>query len=66
MANLLEQAINCNDGDRAAKIIRDRSASKITTWPATASRRNGRLIASSALTSSVNGCIGSPASLADD
>jgi uncharacterized protein HemY len=23
MTNLLEQAINCNDGDRAAKIIRD-------------------------------------------
>jgi hypothetical protein len=23
MANLLEQAINCNDGDRAAKIIMD-------------------------------------------
>jgi len=23
MANLLEQAINCNDGDRAAKIIQD-------------------------------------------
>ena len=23
MANLLEQAINCDDGDRAAKIIRD-------------------------------------------
>jgi hypothetical protein len=23
MSNLLEQAINCNDGDRAAKIIQD-------------------------------------------
>jgi uncharacterized protein HemY len=23
MVNLLEQAINCNDGDRAAKIIQD-------------------------------------------
>ena len=23
MTNLLEQAINCNDGDRAAKIIQD-------------------------------------------
>jgi hypothetical protein len=23
MANLIEQAINCNDGDLAAKIIRD-------------------------------------------
>jgi hypothetical protein len=23
MANLLEQAINCNDGDRAAKMIQD-------------------------------------------
>jgi hypothetical protein len=23
MTNLLEQAINCNDGDRAAKIVRD-------------------------------------------
>ena len=23
MTNLLEQAINCNDGDRAAKMIRD-------------------------------------------
>jgi hypothetical protein len=23
MSNLLEQAINCDDGDRAAKIIRD-------------------------------------------
>jgi hypothetical protein len=23
MANLLEKAINCNDGDRAAKIIQD-------------------------------------------
>jgi hypothetical protein len=23
MTNLIEQAINCNDGDRAAKIIQD-------------------------------------------
>ena len=23
MTNLIEQAINCNDGDRASKIIRD-------------------------------------------
>jgi hypothetical protein len=32
----LSRAINCDDGDRAAKIIRDAfSASKATTWSIT-------------------------------
>jgi len=43
MTNLLEQAINCNDGDRAAKIIQDALGIESddvanycfpTTWPA--------------------------------
>jgi hypothetical protein len=40
MSNLLEQAINCDDADRAAKIIQDatRSASRAMTPSTTASR----------------------------
>jgi hypothetical protein len=64
MRNLIEQAINSNDGDHAAKMIRD--ASKATTWPITVSQRNGQPIASSAPTSSLNGCKPRPASLVDD
>jgi len=37
------------------KLSGTRFASKATTWPATASRSNGQVIVSSALTSSVNG-----------
>ena len=39
MSNILEEAINCNDGDRAAKIIQDalgiESANYVfpKTWP---------------------------------
>ncbi len=38
MANLLEQAINCDDGDRAARIIQDASDEVANyvfpkTWP---------------------------------
>jgi hypothetical protein len=48
MANLLEQAINSNDGDRAAKIIRDAlgiesddvaNYSFPKTWPADREQR---------------------------
>jgi len=32
MTNHLGRAINCNDGDSAASIIQQHSASKPTTW----------------------------------
>jgi len=48
MSNLLEQAINCDDGDRAAKIIRDALGIKATMWSTTAFRRNGQPIVNSA------------------
>jgi len=38
MTNLLEQAINCNDGDLAAKIIRDALALIIGDWLQTEAR----------------------------
>jgi hypothetical protein len=37
MSNLLQQAINCDDPDRAAKIIQDRSVSRAMMWSTTAS-----------------------------
>ena len=48
MSNLLEQAINCDDGDRAAKIIQDALGIKSDdvanyvfprTWPADREQR---------------------------
>ena len=51
MTNLLEQAINCDDGYRAAKIINMPSASKTTTLPTTASRRIGQMTMLCALSS---------------
>jgi hypothetical protein len=56
MANLLQQAINCNDGDRAAKIIKTRSVSRAMTSPIFASRRPGRMIVSSAPALSAKCC----------
>ena len=50
MSNLLERAINCDDGDRAAKIIQDAL---------------GRPIASGALALSASGCRPRRASWAD-
>jgi hypothetical protein len=32
MTNLLEQAIDCDDGERAARIIRDALGTSPTTW----------------------------------
>jgi hypothetical protein len=54
MPNLLAQTINCDDPDRAAKIIRERSASNPTTWSTTASQPSGRLIVSGAPATSVS------------
>jgi len=62
MANLLKQAINCDDGDRAARIIQDALGIKNDdlfnycfpkTWPKNAS---------SAPASSATGCKTRPAS----
>ena len=55
MSNLLEQAINCSDGDQAAKIIQDALGIKVTTSP-TSFPRPGRSTVSSALASSASGC----------
>jgi hypothetical protein len=44
---LLARAINCDDGDRAAKIIQEALGTE-SNEPTPASRRRGRLIASSA------------------
>jgi hypothetical protein len=53
----LEQAIDCNDGDQAARIIQDALGieKKATTSPATSFRRFGQPIVSSALASSASG-----------
>ncbi len=51
----VSEAIDCNDGDQAARIIQDASASTPTTSPTTASRRPGPRTASSAPASSANG-----------
>jgi hypothetical protein len=48
MTNVLEQAINTDDGDAAAKIVRQASASNPTTWPTTYSQRPGQPIVSGA------------------
>jgi hypothetical protein len=67
MTNLLEQAINCNDGDRAAKIIRDAlgiESNDVASYCFPEEWPTNR--ASSAPASSVNGCIGRPATLVDD
>ena len=56
MANLLEQAIDADDGDRAAKIILDASASNPTTWRTMYFRKPRQLIAGNAPASSASGC----------
>jgi hypothetical protein len=48
MTNLLQQAIDCNDADRAAKIIRGALGIECDDVVTTASRRPGRTIASGA------------------
>jgi hypothetical protein len=66
MTNLLDQAINCNDGDRAAKIIQNAlgiesddvaNSCLAKDWPANREQRAN---------SSVNGCKRRSASFADD
>jgi hypothetical protein len=37
LANLFEQAIQCNDGDHAAKSSSTRSGLRVMTWPTTSS-----------------------------
>ena len=49
MTNLIEQAINCNDGDLAAKMIRDALGIESDDVANYCSRRSGQLIASNAL-----------------
>jgi hypothetical protein len=49
MANLLEQAIGCDDADQAAKIIQDVLGIESDDVRTIASRRPGRPIASSSL-----------------
>src|SRR5436309_1606807 len=56
MANLIEEAIACDDGDRAAKIIQEALGIEWTTSSTIVSRRPGRPIASSAVASSASGC----------
>ena len=57
MSNPLERAIDCDDGDRAAKIIQDAlgieldDVGQLRSFP-----RLGQPIASSALASSASGC----------
>ena len=46
MVNLLEQAINSDDGDRAAKVIQDDSASNRPMSPIRCFRKPGRPAAS--------------------
>ena len=56
MPNHLVEAIACDDGDRAAKIIQAHSASNPMTLPITCFRRPGRRIANSAPASLASGC----------
>jgi hypothetical protein len=46
MTNLLAQAINCDDADRAANMIQDALGIESTMSSTTASRRNGPRIVS--------------------
>jgi hypothetical protein len=55
MTNLLEQAIDTNDGDWAAKLIQYALVSRAMKWRTIASRRRGRRIVNSALRSSAIG-----------
>ena len=55
MANLLEQAIDCDDADRAARIIQDALGVSPAMSPTMSSQRNGPLIVSSAPALSANG-----------
>ena len=56
MTNLLEQAINSNDGDHAAKLIQEALAFRAMTLSTTSSQRRGRTTVSAAPGSSANGC----------
>jgi len=57
MTNLLEEAINCDDGDRAAKIIQDAlDIESDDVAITTASQRRGLLIVRCVLGSSATGC----------
>ena len=55
MTNLLQQAINCDDADRAARIIRDALGIERDDVVNYASRRLGRLTASGAPVTSASG-----------
>jgi hypothetical protein len=62
MTNLLEQAINSNDGDHAAKIIQAALGIQSDEVANYCSRKLGRTTESSVHASSVNGCRPRPAS----
>lgn len=67
MPNLLEQAINCNDGDRAAKIIQDALGIESDDVVRLLLAEDvARLIARSALASSASGYRPRPVSWSDD
>ena len=55
MTNLIEQAINCNDGDLAAKIIRDALGIESDDVANYCFPKEWQLIASSVLSSSATG-----------
>jgi hypothetical protein len=55
MTNLLAQAIDCDDAERAAKIIQDALGIESDDVVSTPSRRPGRLIASGAPVTSASG-----------
>ena len=56
MTNLLEQAINCNDGDHAAKINQGALGIESDDVATTASRKLGSRTVSSGRGSSASGC----------
>ena len=55
MANLLEQAINSNDGDRAVKLIQNALGLEAIAVANYSSRKHGRTTASNGPASSANG-----------
>ena len=56
MANLLEQAIDCDDGDLAAKIIQHALGIESATSPITAFRKRGQRIVNGGPASLAIGC----------
>jgi hypothetical protein len=62
MANLLEQAIDCDDADRAARIIQTHLVSSLAMSPTMFSQRNGPPIVCNAPALSANGSRPKPVS----